>query len=325
MPKEAARGGVAIRLIAVSLLACAGGLVFAYLQSIPGWLAAPLMAAFALEAVLYVTAIWEPARRMVEQCWQGAKLAAVMALSGVLPYVIYAAPTGMFRWTALAEVAALAALVSFWYVVLPRHRVVDLAFMALVAAALLAGIFQPVYGQPAPRLKLGILGELMWTRLAVMGVLSIARIEVKGVGFLPARSEWKTGILNFLLFVPVGVLLGWMLKFAEFHPRPMEWWQTLGLTVLTFLGMLWVVALREEFFFRGVLQEWWDSRMGLVAVSVVFGLAHLPFREFPNWRFAMLATVAGIFYGRAYLGARSVRAAMVTHALVNTTWKVFFS
>jgi hypothetical protein len=86
-----------------------------------------------------------------------------------------------------------------------------------------------------------------------------------------------------------------------------------------------VVALREEFFFRGVLQEWLDSRTGLVVVSVAFGLVHLPYREFPNWRMAILATVAGLFYGRAYLGARSVRAAMVTHALVNTTWKVFFS
>jgi uncharacterized protein len=325
MPKEAAFRGVAVRLIAILLLASLGGLAYAYLQSIPAWLAAPLAAAFALEAVLYATVCWETARRMVERRLQGPALAASMALSGVLPYVIYAAPTGMFRWTALGEVAALAALVSFWYVALERRPAVNLAFMALVAAALLSGVFHPIYGQPAPRLKVGILGELMWTRLAVMGVLSIARIEVKGFGFLPARKEWKAGFTNYLLFLPVGAVLGWMLKFAEFHPRPLEWWQTLGLAVLTFLGMLWVVALREEFFFRGLLQEWFDSRTGLVAVSVVFGLAHLPYREFPNWRMAILAAVAGVFYGRAYLGARSVRAAMVTHALVNTTWKVFFS
>ena len=325
MPKEAAQRGVAVRLIAILLLASMGGLLYAYLQSIPAWLAAPLAAAFALEAVLYATACWEPARRMVEQRLQGPSLAAAMALSGVLPYLIYAAPTGMFRWTALGEVAALAAVVSFWYVALPRYRAVSLAFMALIGAALLAGIFQPIYGTPAPRLRLGILGELMWTRLAVMGVLSIARVEVKGFGFLPAWKEWVTGFKNYLLFLPVGVVLGAMLNFAQFHLRPLEWWQTLGLAALTFLGMLWVVALREEFFFRGLLQEWFDSQTGLVAVSVVFGLAHLPFRGFPNWRMAILATVAGLYYGRAYLGARSVRAAMVTHALVTTSWKMFFS
>ena len=39
----------------------------------------------------------------------------------------------------------------------------------------------------------------------------------------------------------------------------------------------------------------------------------------------LLAAVAGFFYGRAYVEARSVRAAMVTHALVNTTWRMLFS
>lgn len=278
-----------------------------------------------MEALLYVTACWETARQAVERRLRGAALAAVMTVSGVLPYVVYAVPVGMFRWAGLGEVAALAAVVSFWYVVLPRRRAVDLVFMAVIAAALLGGVFQAIYGQPAPRLKVGILGELMWTRLAVMGALSIARMEVKGFGLLPARREWAAGFLNYALFLPAGALLGWLLNFAEFHVRPLEWWQTLGLSALTFLGMLWVVALREEFFFRGMLQEWFDSRLGLVAVSLTFGLTHLPFREFPNWRFAILAAVAGLCYGRAYLTTRSVRAAMVTHALVNTTWKMFFS
>jgi uncharacterized protein len=47
------------------------------------------------------------------------------------------------------------------------------------------------------------------------------------------------------------------------------------------------------------------------------------YRQFPNWKFVLLATCAGLFYGRAYIQARSIRAAMVTHALVVTVWKVF--
>ena len=58
--------------------------------------------------------------------------------------------------------------------------------------------------------------------------------------------------------------------------------------------------------------------------SVIFGLVHLPYRAFPNWKFAILATVAGWFYGRAYLKTGSIRAAMVAHALTNVTWRVFF-
>lgn len=311
--------------MAILLAVSAGGALYAHLQSIPAWLAAPLIAAFALEAVFYVVAGWEPARRLVEQRLRGPALAVGMTLSGVLPYLIYAAPTGMFRCSALGLVAALAALVSFWYLALPRRPLSTLAFVALVAGVLLAGVFPEIYGTPMPGLKVGILGELMWTRLAVLAVLSMARIEVRGFGFLPARRDWVTGCANFALFLPLAAWLGWMLKFAQFHLRPAVWWQTAGSAALTFLGMLWVVALREEFFFRGLLQEWFDSKVGLVAVSVAFGLVHLPFRGFPNWRFAILAAVAGLFCGRAYLGGRSVRAAMVAHALVNTAWKIFFS
>ena len=108
---------------------------------------------------------------------------------------------------------------------------------------------------------------------------------------------------------------------------PGPWWRTLAVLVGTFCGILWVVALSEEFFFRGVLQQAL-SRLtksnvaGLVFASVAFGVVHLPFRHFPNWRFSILAGVAGLFYGIAYMRANSIRAAMVTHALVVTVWRV---
>jgi membrane protease YdiL (CAAX protease family) len=235
----------------------------------------------------------------------------------------------VFDWSWLAGVAAMAALLSFWFVVVPKRPAANLAFIVLVAAGLLAGIFQRLYGQPAPKLKLGILGELMWTRLSIAAVLSIARIDVKGFGFLPARKEWAAGTTGFLLFLPIAALLGSVVDFAHFNPKPLEWYQTIGLAAATFLGMFWVVALREEFFFRGLLLEWisgWtkSNAAALAVTSVLFGLVHLPFPPSPNWRFVLLATVAGLCYGFVYLRTRSVRAAMVTHALVNTVWRVFF-
>jgi len=104
---------------------------------------------------------------------------------------------------------------------------------------------------------------------------------------------------------------------------------SLGKIAAIFLGMLWVVALGEEFFFRGLLQQWiaqWTSRpaLALVVASILFGAAHLGFRGFPNWRFALAAAVAGWFYGRAYQQAGSIRASMVTHALVVTVWRAWF-
>ncbi len=71
---------------------------------------------------------------------------------------------------------------------------------------------------------------------------------------------------------------------------------------------------------------WLSSEWGgLVAASLLFGAAHLWFRAFPNSRFAALAALSGLFYGLAFRQARSIRAAMVAHALTVTTWRKFFS
>jgi membrane protease YdiL (CAAX protease family) len=92
---------------------------------------------------------------------------------------------------------------------------------------------------------------------------------------------------------------------------------------------LWVVALGEELFFRGVIERallnGWRSPVPAVLLSaILFGSAHLWFHEFPNWRRALIATLLGLGCGMAYLRNGSVRAPMVTHALVVTTWRVFF-
>jgi membrane protease YdiL (CAAX protease family) len=95
------------------------------------------------------------------------------------------------------------------------------------------------------------------------------------------------------------------------------------------LGLYLAVALPEEMFFRGILQNLlreslrqpWLAR---IAAAAVFGCSHLGNRGFPNWRYTLVAGVAGWFYGRAYDQERSVVAAAVVHALVILTWRVFF-
>ena len=39
---------------------------------------------------------------------------------------------------------------------------------------------------------------------------------------------------------------------------------------------------------------------------------------------ALIAGIAGCFYGRAFQRAGSIRAGMVTHALVVTVWRTVF-
>ena len=106
--------------------------------------------------------------------------------------------------------------------------------------------------------------------------------------------------------------------------------KVLVIAVATFLGTLWVLAAMEEFFFRGVLQQMLtrklrNTALAIVVTSLLFGRFTSRYSSFPNWRFAALAAIAGLFYGRAYTQTGSVRASMVTHALVVTTWRVFLT
>jgi membrane protease YdiL (CAAX protease family) len=228
------------------------------------------------------------------------------------------------------ELTAVVLIAAFWYVCVPRGLPWDLLFLAFMAAVYLNRPFDRIYGHAAPHVALGILGQLMWIRVGLIAVLSLRALEDSRFGFVPSRQEWLVGIQHYLYFLPVGAALGYWERFARFHLQPMEWWKFPLVLVGTFAGILWVVALAEEFFFRAFLQQVLARRLhsetfGLLVASVLFGLAHLPFRKFPNWRVAIIAGVLGLFCGLALIKARSVRASMVTHALVVTTWRMFFT
>jgi membrane protease YdiL (CAAX protease family) len=255
--------------------------------------------------------------------------AGLLAASAVIPYLLESWQTGTFRLSPFLALLGMVLVASFWYVWIGRSLPADLLFLAFLGAVYLTKTFDQIYGHAAPHLALSILGKLMWIRLSIMAVLSLRTIDDKRFGFIPALSEWRIGILHYLYFLPVGGAIGYLVHFARFHPPALVWWQVGLLVVGTFLAFLWVVALFEEFFFRAFLQQLLTHRLGsetwgLIVTSILFGLVHLPFRQFPNWRFAIVAGVTGIFYGLALIKGRSVRASMVTHALVVTTWRVFF-
>jgi uncharacterized protein len=284
--------------------------------------------AFLLEAVLYVLAGLEPVQARVAAMRPAAAASLLIGLSPV-SWLLLTIPLQLFDAGHLAALVVLATVAAFWFVILPRHDATDLGFLVLMAAPILAGMVETIYPDPAPRLPGQILGALMWYRTGLVAVLSIRRMEGIGFGFIPRRREWEIGVRNFIWFLPLGGALAAATSFVRL--RDIAWdGRTLLLAILTFVGVLWVLAVAEEFFFRGLLQQQLSRLLGsnvagLILASAIFGAAHLGYREFPNWRFALLAMLAGIFYGRAYLQGRGIRAAMVTHALVVTTWKIFLT
>jgi membrane protease YdiL (CAAX protease family) len=296
----------------------AAAVLYARMKGIPAWAAIPLLAAFLLEYPFYLVAGIEQVRERLA----GPRLPWLLVASALAPYLLYSLGTGQFHWGALAKLAALAAVVSLWYEVLPRAPAADAGLLCLLAAVLLRKYFDPIYTSPFGGVDVEILGHLMLIHVAAVVLLTVRRVEDTGFGFLPHRRDWAIGLRYFLYFLPVGFPLALLLGAFRLAPAPSPWWKIAA----TFVGVLWVVALSEEFFFRGLLQPWlgaWmgSSEAGIAAAAVLFGAAHLGFRAFPNWRFAIVAAAAGWFYGRACQRAGSIRASMVAHALTVTAWR----
>lgn len=318
-------------LLVVWTAACIATYLYSQQQNIPSWIALAVLPAFLVEIALYLVIGFAAVRKAFDALGSKAYRAALLAASAVLPYVIESTFLGTFQIYSFLLLLAMASAASFWYVWIPRSMPADLLFLVLLGAVFLSKSFDQIYGQPAPHVALAILGRLMWIRVAIMAILSLRSVEEDNrFGFVPTAREWGVGALHYLYFLPVGVVLGYLLRFAGFHLPGFEWWKIVLLAIGTFLAFLWVVGLSEEFFFRGFLQRllargFHSEVLGLIVASIIFGLVHLPFRQFPNWRFAILAGAAGIFYGLAFLKANSVRASMVTHALLVTTWRVFFA
>src|SRR5580658_1783143 len=310
-----------------------GSATAAYVYSrqvhIPLHLALAALPAFLLEASFYYALGVERWRARVERL-SPAAVALALTLSAAAPYCAASLAFGFFRWQSLAAILGLAGVASFWYVLLPHTAPADLLFVLFMAAVYLANLERREYLDPHPKLTLDVLGKVMWIRIGAFAMLSIRRMKGVGFGFWPRGAEWMIGVSYFAIFLPFAALAGWAVGFAAPHAPHAGWIRDSVLALGTFFGVLWVLALGEEFFFRGLLQQWlgtWlkSEWMGLALASVLFGLAHLWLHAFPNWQMVAMAAVAGVFYGLAFRRAHSIRASMVTHALTVTAWKIFFS
>ena len=300
------------------------GWLYARQKNVPLWAAVPLIAAFLLEFSFYLVPGIEAAREQLRQRFARGTLALAMALSAIAPYLVYSLFTSQFNWMACASLVAIVAAVSFWYVALRPSPIADILFLVLLGAIVFSHAFNHIYTSPID-VRVDILGQLMLIRTGALAALELRDVENIRFGFIPTQKEWVAGVRYFFYYLPVGFPLALAVGLVRLNFTGFLFWQTLAI----FCGFLWVVALSEEFFFRGLLQQWltaWTARpnLALIATSFLFGAAHLTFRAFPNWRMAAVSAVAGYFYGIAYRKTGSIRASMVTHALVVTVWRTLF-
>ncbi len=204
---------------------------------------------------------------------------------------------------------------------------------------------EPVWPRLALLAVLGLAVDLRWferawpAHLAVFNkvllldagiYVFLALRPVEGAGF-DLRLRWRdlaNGLREVAFYLPIALPLGLALGFLHLHAL------TAGAgRIAAQLGGAWVftfffVAVPEELYFRGWIQNLLERKLGrrgaLAVTAVLFGLAHFNKRtRWFNWRYVLLAAIAGVFYGRAWRRERRVGASAVTHSTVDALWSVF--
>jgi uncharacterized protein len=161
-------------------------------------------------------------------------------------------------------------------------------------------------------------------------VLFIGFRSVPGLKFnLPhdPRDYWLP-IAAFAVTAPVLAITGVALGFI---PPPHVPVQSASRMVSAIAVIFAGTALPEEILFRSLIQNLLMLRFGastrtLLIAALIFGCAHLDNgpQPLPNWRYMILATVAGIAYGIVFRRASTVLSSATLHMLVDWTKHFFF-
>jgi membrane protease YdiL (CAAX protease family) len=239
----------------------------------------------------------------------------------IAAYLIYALPTLQFHWSICLGMAAIVLAITL----LLQHANSEPGWHDILVLALLGiSVDLHFFDRAWPVAGLSGLPKLLFVDAGLYGYLVICPIAGIGFDFRARISDIAIGLREFLYFAPIAILLGFSLRFLHFH-------RTLGSPAAFAAGWLFTlffVALPEELFFRGLMLNMLERRIGanraLAITSLLFGLAHFNKRAAHfNWRYVILAAIAGVFYGRAWLARRRLISSAITHATVDTVWSIW--
>jgi membrane protease YdiL (CAAX protease family) len=244
----------------------------------------------------------------------------------VAPYMMVAVSAHMFRWEWFALYAGLPALIAWLLLqaaqadVEQRGNWLDWLILLVLGLAVDLRWFDRAWPQ-----GLRALNELFLVDAGLYGFLAIRKLTGTGFDFHLRWSDWKTGLRELVYFTPPVIVLGLALGFIHPHRNL----PGIGSSLLRWVAIFFFTAVPEELFFRAWLQNLLERRVGrraaLVIASVLFGLSHFNKRSVHfDWRYVLLATIAGIFYGRAWRERRRVPASTITHASVDWIWGLWF-
>lgn len=257
----------------------------------------------------------------------GDRSAYLLGAAAFLAYLVYAVGTGSFAFSRLCAVAAI--------VVVP---------LALAATAqrqppgvwqdylTLAGIWVTVkfsashWLWPYPNERLAYVFTVLLCLNVALGAFVLLR-KIPGIGYnIGWGRRWSFFVpASFLVFGAIAIPLGTGMHFIQFAAR----WHAWPSLPFLFVGILFFTAWPEEFLFRGLLQNMLSRSSkselaGWLIASVLFGFSHITNMGFPNWRYVILASIAGFFYGWTWRRTNSIFASALVHAAVDFTWHFLF-
>ncbi len=237
------------------------------------------------------------------------------------PYLVYAIPSGSFQWGMAVLMfglpVALAALVE-------SAASSKITWQDGIVLCTLVAVFMLKVLVGAWPIRLEAMSKLYVADVALYLYVTVRGLTGMGYSFVPGVSDVLIGLREWLFFLPFGIGLGTVLSFTHFHAQVPTWIGVLARVTVTFL----LVAIPEEMFFRSVLQNLLESRckpwIALAIASLLFGFSHFNKGAAFNWRYVLLATIAGIFYGRAWSSRHRILASVITHTLVDVVWAMWF-
>jgi membrane protease YdiL (CAAX protease family) len=182
-----------------------------------------------------------------------------------------------------------------------------------------------------PRAAQGFLHSVAYGIAILLGLtLFIGYRSFPGLKYqLPeSRRDLWLPLAGFALLAPVLILVGIPIGFL---PMPHLPTRSAGAMAGAFGIIFAGTALPEEILFRSLIQNLLMLRFGatgrtLFLASFIFGCAHLDNgpQPVPNWRYMILATIAGAAYGRVFQRASTVISSAGLHTLVDWTKHFFF-
>jgi hypothetical protein len=252
-----------------------------------------------------------------------ARFVCPAALS--IPYLLVACGAGVFRWGWFALYALLPVAIAL---LLGQAARVDAEQRGNWRDFLVLAVLGPAvdlrWFEGAWPAHLAVFNKILLLDAGIYGFVLIRQLGGTGFNLRLRLKDLGIGLREAAFYTPIALALGLSLGFLHLHGGWPGIGPIAGAWVFTFL----FIAVPEELFFRGWLQNLLEKRLGrygaLFLTACLFGLAHFNKRAAHfNWRYVLLAALAGIFYGRAWRAERRVGASAVTHATVDAIWSLW--